>query len=132
MKVIREMNVIAHGIDVVEILRIQHAINSQGSEWLSSVYSEEERSLADAGPLGCRYFAGRYAGKEAVAKALGTGFSGDVTWRGIELLRFESGATCVRLTDGALERANELGIKTWLVSISYSSQLAFASVIATD
>ena len=77
-----------------------------------------------------RYYAGRFAGKEAVAKALGTGFAGDVTWRGIEILRRESGAPYVRLSDEVLELATSLGITDWFISISYHDGVAMASVIA--
>ena len=124
------MNFVAHGIDIVEIERIHREMNAPGSVWVTAVYSDEEQALADSGPLRYRFFAGRYAGKEAVAKALGTGFSGDITWKGIEILRSENGAPRVRLGGDALERANSHSITDWLISITYSSQLAFASVIA--
>ena len=67
-----------------------------------------------------------------MAKALGTGFSGEVTWRGIEILRMTSGAPEVRLSGGALETATKLGITRWLISISYSGGFAVASVIAVE
>ncbi|MEI7461678.1 MAG: holo-ACP synthase [Pirellula sp.] len=124
------MQIIAHGIDVVEIDRIHRDINAPGSVWISAVYSAEERGLADSGPLRYRFFAGRFAGKEAIAKALGTGFTGAITWQGIEILRSENGAPRVKLCGDALLQANGLGISNWLISITYSSQLAFASAIA--
>lgn len=124
------MHIVAHGIDVVEIERIHREINAPGSIWISDVYSAQEQGLADSGPLRYRFFAGRYAGKEAVAKALGTGFSGALTWQGIEILRSENGAPRVKLRGDALLQANGLGISNWLISITYSSQLAFASAIA--
>ena len=115
---------------MVAACRIHRDINAPGSVWVTEVYSDEERDLADPRPLRYRFFAGRYAGKEAVAKALGTGFSGDTTWQSIEILRSENGAPRVKLNGDALERANSLGINDWLISITYSSQLAFASTIA--
>lgn len=124
------MNVVGHGVDVVEIERIHREINAAGSVWVLDVYSDSERALADLGPTRYRFYAGRYAGKEAVAKALGTGFSGNITWRCIEILRFENGAPRVQLHDAALELASSLGISDWIVSISYTSTLAFASVMA--
>lgn len=124
------MQIVAHGIDVVEIERIQRDINAPGSVWITAVYSDDEQVLADSGPLRYRFYAGRYAGKEAVAKALGTGFSGDITWNAIEILRSGNGAPKVRLTGEALKHAKRSGISEWHLSISYSSTLAFASVIA--
>ena len=88
------------------------------------------RSEADRPPQHVRYFAGRFAGKEAVAKALGTGFSAEVSWAGIEILRLPSGAPAIRLSGGALEAAKLLGITRWLISISYGGGFAMASVIA--
>jgi holo-[acyl-carrier protein] synthase len=77
-----------------------------------------------------RYLAGRFAGKEAVAKALGAAFAGDITWRNIEILRHQSGALRVRLSGDVLTLAERLGTTSWLVSISYCDGTATASVIA--
>lgn len=124
------MRFVSHGIDVVEIDRIYRDINAVGSVWISDVYSENERELAGSDATRYRFFAGRYAGKEAVAKALGTGFSGNITWRCIEILRLDNGAPRVKLHEDALELAVKLGISHWMISISYTSALAFASVMA--
>ncbi len=124
------MRIIGHGIDMVDIARIQSRLDSPDTNWVERVYSPDERERADRPPQDVRYYAGRFAGKEAVAKALGTGFSGEVTWREIEILRLPSGAPEVRLTGGALEAAVNLGITHWLISISYSEGLALASAIA--
>ncbi|MDR3636406.1 MAG: holo-ACP synthase [Isosphaeraceae bacterium] len=126
------MGIIGHGIDVVEVARIKAKLESPAKKWAERVYSDDERSQADAAPGDTRYFAGRFAGKEAVAKALGTGFSGKVTWKGIEILRLQSGAPTVRLSAGALELAQTLGVTRWVISISYCAGLASASVIAVS
>ena len=65
-----------------------------------------------------------------MAKALGTGFSGEVTWRGIEILRLPGGAPEVRLTGNVSVVATNLGITRWLISISGSGGFAIASAIA--
>ena len=126
------MKIIGHGIDVVEIARIKELLDSPHKNWEVVRYSADEREQADRQPLHVRYYAGRFAGKEAVAKALGTGFSGEVTWRGIEILRTTSGAPEVRLSGGALEAATKLGITRCLISISYNGGFAMASVIAVE
>jgi holo-[acyl-carrier protein] synthase len=124
------MRIIGHGIDMVEIARIQTCLDSPHKKWAERVYSADEREQADQSPQHVRYYAGRFAGKEAVGKALGTGFSGEVTWRGIEILRLPSGAPEVRLTGGVLDVATGLGITRFLISISYSGGFAIASAIA--
>jgi holo-[acyl-carrier protein] synthase len=75
-------------------------------------------------------YASCFAGKEAVTKALGTGFAGDITWRGIEILRQDSGAPYIRLSDEVLELAVRMGITDWFISISYLDEIAMASVLA--
>lgn len=124
------MRIIGHGVDLESIQRIKDELDSTNKNWADEVYSDDERAQADAGPVHYRYFAGRFAGKEAVVKALGTGFAGNITWKGVEILRKESGAPYVRLSDDVLELAISLGITEWLVSISYADGMVMASAIA--
>lgn len=124
------MRIIGHGVDLESVQRIKDELDSTNKNWADEVYSDDERAQADAGPVHYRYFAGRFAGKEAVVKALGTGFAGDITWRGVEILRKESGAPYVRVSGEVLALANSLGIKDWLVSISYADGMVIASAIA--
>jgi holo-[acyl-carrier protein] synthase len=124
------MRVIGHGIDVVKVARIREQLESTTKRWAEQCYSADERSQADAPPIHSRYYAGRFAGKEAVAKALGTGFAGDITWRNIEILRGEKGAPYVRLSDEALALAHTLGITEWIISISHCEETTTASAIA--
>ena len=124
------MRIIGHGIDVTRIDGIKKELDSRNKRWAEQVCSPAEREQADAQPLDARYYAGRFAGKEAVAKALGTGFAGDVTWRGIEILRRESGAPFVRLSDDVLALAERLGVTKWFISISHCGDISTASAIA--
>jgi len=124
------MRIIGHGIDVERIERIKEELESPTKKWAEQVYSPEERKQADAPPRHFCYYTSRFVGKEAVGKALGTGFAGDITWRGIEILRRENGAPYVRLSDEVLAFAQSLGINEWFISISYADGLAMASVIA--
>ena len=75
------MRIIGHGIDVVRVAGIKEELESPTKKWAERFCSPAEREQADAPPVHSRYYAGRFAGKEAVAKALGTGFAGDITWR---------------------------------------------------
>ena len=63
------MRIIGHGIDMVEIARIKGLLDSPHKNWEEGAYSADEREQADQPPQRVRYYAGRFAGKEAVAKA---------------------------------------------------------------
>ena len=125
------MRIIGHGIDAVRIADIRAEVESPNMRWADQFCSADERACAGTASTRYRYYASCFAAKEAVAKALGTGFAGEITWRGIEVLRRESGAPYVRLSGEVLELSERLGISDWLVSISYTDELAMASVIAT-
>jgi holo-[acyl-carrier protein] synthase len=124
------MRIIGHGVDIVELSRIEKHLCSHDDDWIESVFTSGEQSQADPPPNRITFFAGRYAAKEAVAKALGTGFSEDVAWRDVEVLRCASGAVQVRLSSGAIAVANGLRITQWFLSISHTAAYAVASVIA--
>jgi len=115
---------------MVEFARIKKELDSPNKKWTEQFCSAAEREQADSPPVHSRYYAGRFAGKEAVAKTLGSGFASGITWRTIEILRRESGAPYVRLRDEALAFAKTLGITDWLISISHCGGITTASVIA--
>lgn len=124
------MSIIGHGIDLIDLKKVEKHLDSPHNDWLDGVFTESEQDQADPPPNRVAYFSGRYAAKEAVAKALGTGFTDDVAWLDVEILRVESGGVEARLHDGALDVAQSLGITRWLVSISHNATLAMASAIA--
>jgi len=73
--------------------------------------------------------AGRFAAKEAVAKALGSGI-GDITWKEVEILRADSGAPILVLHGAAAEMAEKQGLVEWSISISHEKSHALAMVVA--
>ena len=95
----------------------------------SNVFARE-RVTADPAPHDVEFYAGRFAAKEAIAKALGTGISGDIAWTDIEILRQPTGVPEVRLSHEAEKVATSQGITRWLLSISHSEQFAIASALA--
>jgi holo-[acyl-carrier protein] synthase len=123
------MRIVGHGIDMESEARIECYIKSR-ERWAEGIFSPAERELAGSPDKHASFYAGRFAGKEAVAKALGTGFAGDVTVHGIEILRLPSNAPCVRLSGATLRFATELGVTGWFISISHRSGFAIASAIA--
>ncbi len=113
------------GIDIVEIARIQNAVDCWGDRFLHRVYTEPELRLCHKKAPS---LAVRFAGKEAVMKALGTGTKG-ISWREIEILAEPSGKPVVHLYGRAQERARSLGLDTLAISLSHSREYAIASVV---
>jgi holo-[acyl-carrier protein] synthase len=126
------MRILGHGIDIVELSRVDKHLSGQDDDWIEAVFTGVEQGQADPPPNRNTFFAGRYAAKEAVAKALSTGFSENVAWRDVEILRSATGVAEVRLASGALEIANGLGVSHWFLSISHTGAYAVASAIAVD
>ncbi len=120
--------VLGHGIDLVEVSEIERLVSVAG--WLARCFEDEEISSFPQGPTRLAHIAGRFAAKEAVLKALGSGFGNGVAFTNILVERSEGAPPTVRLQGGALAVANKLGIKSWHLSISHTKTLAFASVIA--
>jgi holo-[acyl-carrier protein] synthase len=127
----RGMRVIAHGIDLVDIARIEAMLDEHGRRFATRCFTEREQSYADASPRQrAQRYAVRFACKEAVLKALGTGWREGISWRDIEVSREPSGRPGLVLAGRCLDLAGDLGIDTWHVSLSHTPLCAMASVIA--
>jgi holo-[acyl-carrier protein] synthase len=113
------------GIDLIEIDRIEAAVARWGERFFKRVYTEAEREhCRDRAPE----LAARFAAKEAVMKALGTGIRG-VGWREIEVLPNRDGKPLVHLYGGARRKAEELGLGAIAISLSHSRDYALASAV---
>jgi holo-[acyl-carrier protein] synthase len=114
------------GIDLVEIDRIVAAIDRFGIRFLHRIWTERELAY-------CRgrapELAARFAGKEATSKALGTGIAG-LVWRDVEILPDERGKPLIFLHGGAKERAAQIGLNRWAISLTHSRHMACAMVVA--
>ena len=120
------------GTDLIEVARIAGAIERHGDRFLERCFTEIERAEAErSGPerAGERY-AARFAAKEAVLKALGTGWARGVAWTDVRIESDAAGAPGVGLAGRAREIAIDRGIRSWLLSMTHSSQLASATAIA--
>lgn len=115
------------GVDLIEISRLERAIARHGGRFLERIYTPAERELYSGSPAS---LAARFAAKEAVAKALGTGL-GEVAWTDIEVLREENGAPALRLYGKARALADTLGIREWSISLSHTHEHAVALAVAS-
>jgi len=118
--------IVAIGVDLVERERLLRTHARFGERFLRRVFTEME--LAQAGGR-IQRLTGRYAAKEACAKALGTGI-GAVAWHEIEIVRLPGGKPGIRLSGAAAERASMLGLTAFDVSISDTHEHALAVVVA--
>lgn len=113
------------GVDIIEIVRIEEAMERWNERFLNRIYTPKELHI-------CRHrapaLAVRFAAKEAVMKALGTGTKG-VGWREIEVLSNPDGKPLVYLHGRAQKRAEELGMGELAISLSHSRDYAIASVV---
>jgi holo-[acyl-carrier protein] synthase len=117
---------LATGVDLIEIARIEEVVSRHGKHYLERIYTPAE--LEQCGRR-AESLAGRFAAKEAVAKALGCGI-GDVQWKEIEVLGDEQNAPGLTLHGSALQKAKEFGLETWSVSISHSQSHSVAFAVA--
>jgi holo-[acyl-carrier protein] synthase len=119
------------GVDVVELGRLQQAVDRFGDRFLARIYTEEELVYAR-----CRLpeLAARFAAKEAVSKALGVGMSHlspqGIGWHEVEVLSDLRGKPVLRLSGRARALAEEQGLQEWAISLSHERDRALAFVVA--
>jgi len=118
--------VLGVGIDLVDAATVERQIAVSGNRYLARILTPDE--LAFCGENLSR-IASRIAGKEAVAKALGTGFREGIRWRDIQIVRADNGAPSVTLAGGAAERAGALGILDLRISLTHEGGFAAALVV---
>lgn len=118
------------GVDLIEVARVQRSIDRFGDRFLARVYTAEERRYCGRRATS---LAGRFAVKEAVAKALGTGI-GDVCWQEIEILNDAAGRPQLRLHGAAKRLAEALKLHDWAISLSHSDThaIGMAAAVATE
>jgi holo-[acyl-carrier protein] synthase len=114
------------GIDLIEIARLEGIRPEIRRRFLTRVFTAQELEDAQDSNL---HLAGRFAAKEAVAKALGCGI-GPVSWQEIEIRRGQAGEPELALYGKARQMANDLGLTTWSVSISHTKEYALAMAVA--
>ena len=128
----KEIVITGSGIDLVEIARIQHAVDRYGRRFLNRVYLASEQAYCLRKRNSAESLAARFAAKEAAAKALGTGISFGVNWLEIEVVREPSGRPSLRFYGRAAEIAARQGVVRANLSVTHTADLAMASVVLED
>jgi len=120
------MTLLTTGVDLIEIERVQSTIQRYGARFLERVFTAQE--LAEVGN-NTASLAARFAAKEAIAKALGTGI-GPIAWREIEILRGPARQPLLHLHGAAQKLASEMGFDVWSISLSHTQTHAIAVAVA--
>jgi holo-[acyl-carrier protein] synthase len=118
------------GIDVVEVERIRQVLARHGARFLQRVMTAEELAGAPPAPDKAPYFAGRWAAKEAISKALGTGIGASCLWTDMSIRNHPSGQPYLILSGAAARTAARLHIRTFHISISHLKDIACACAVA--
>ncbi len=123
-------SIIGIGTDIVECLRIAQMIERHGELFISRVYTPHEIQYCQSRKLATQHYAGRWAAKEAVLKAIGTGWRRGISWRDVEIFNEAGGQPTVQLHGGAREISERLGIIEMQISISHCRSHATAFALA--
>ena len=127
---LERMQILGIGTDIIECDRIGRMLTQHNERFTGHVYTGEEVRYC-LGRKRCeQHFAGRWAAKEAVLKALGTGWIAGIAWKDVEVVILPGGKPTIRLHCGAAQKATELGIAEVLISISHCQSHATATAIA--
>lgn len=123
--------VVGLGIDVLEIARMEDVVQRHGDLFLARILTPAELARAPRNERArATYFAGRWAAKEAIAKALGTGIGAQCGWLDMEVLPDALGRPHLTLSGAAAETARRLGADSWHLSISHESAIAAGCAVA--
>ncbi|MEZ6134561.1 MAG: holo-ACP synthase [Pirellulaceae bacterium] len=122
--------VIGIGTDIIECARIAEMIEKHGEEFLTRVYTPQEIDYCAGRKAAHQHYAGRWAAKEAVLKALGTGWAHGIKWTDIEVINQQGGKPNIVLDGIALQISQEQGIHTMMISISHCRNYATAYATA--
>ena len=124
------MQIVAHGIDLVDCPRIEQMVQRHGERFLKRVFTDTERAYAKANRNEIEKLAGRFAAKEAILKLMGTGWRGKIAWTDIEVVNNAAGQPEVTLSGEVKAIAAELGITHISISITHTANFAIASAVA--
>lgn len=113
------------GIDIIEIERIERSIRRYGRRLLERLFTQQEIAYCSQHSMQSRHFAGRFAAKESIAKALGCGIGKELSWKDLEISNNKDGKPIVILTPKKAQRFHHP-----VLSISISHCKSYASAVA--
>ena len=123
------MKIFGTGVDIVETARIEASIQRHGDSFLKRIFTPDEIAYCASMKHSARHYAARFAAKEAVSKAFGTGILDWAGWREIEVARTEAGKPFIILHGAMQQSAVSQGIQEVLLSLSHADHYAVASVV---
>lgn len=123
------MSVLGIGVDLVENARIQHSLDRFGQRFLDRVFTAGEIEYSQSMKYPARHLAARFAAKEAVSKAFGTGIGKAMGWKDIDVHRKPSGEPFVVLEGGAKKLAEERGVAAVWITLSHTENHAMAMIV---
>lgn len=124
------MQIIAHGIDLVDFPRIEEMIARHGERFVNRIFTKAEQAYADSNKNKSEKLAGRFAAKEAILKLIGTGWRGKIAWTDIEIINNRKGQPEVTLQGEVEKIAARLGVTQISLSITHTANFAIASAVA--
>lgn len=123
------MKIVGIGIDVIEVERIDQAVGEFGDRFLERIFTPDERAYCGGQKRPAIHYAARWAAKEAVSKAFGTGIGADLAWNEIEIARRPSGEPELVLHGRAKEFAAEIGVREVKISLTHAKHYAAANAV---
>src|SRR3954471_14563573 len=126
--VLELMSIIGIGVDLVECDRIQHSLDRFGDRFLRRVFTDGEIEYSMSMKFPARHLAARFAAKEAVSKAFGTGIGKSMGWRDIDVRKKPSGEPYLVLTGGAHDLAKDRAVQNTLITLSHTDNHAMAMI----
>ena len=123
------MSVLGIGVDIVETTRIEHSLERFGERFLHRVFTVDEIAYCQSMKYPARHFAARFAAKEAVSKAFGTGIGKSMGWKDIDVHREGSGQPFAVLHGGAKQLAVERNVSAVWISVSHTDHNAAAMAV---
>ena len=126
----KTMRIHGIGIDIVDTARIQESIERFGDRFIDRIFTAAEKAYCNSMTAAERNYAARFAAKEAIAKALGTGIGADLAWTDMEILRNGKGKPGAKLTGAGKAFMDRNGIVEIQISLSHADNHAAANAIA--
>ena len=123
------LHILGTGVDIVETGRIKDSIEKFGDRFLNRCFLPDEIAYCQKMKLPALHFAARFAAKEAISKAFGTGIGAELGWRDMEICKHDSGEPFVRLHEKGVELARQRGIVKIFVSLSHCKEYSAAHAV---